>query len=236
MVSDKHVFGQTNFKENLGTLFLNGDICGIFYKSLIMFVVTFCLFYLSVFMLNNSPGSLNFNFISLGIGIAFGMIISAQLDSCLKDYNVYIFGLCFILAATILNEYLLNNAKMSPLVIYALVLTRFIGVGILMNSQLMILSSRMYPHLISSSLEICFCFANLCAGCTPIFAKMAAPTPNVTLCGLCILGIITALNFKGTGEDQGIFQFQDNLSDLQNSVISSMISEDENNDHINDAS
>jgi len=200
-----------------------------------MFVVTFCCFYLAVFMLNNSPGSLNINFITLGIGMASGMIFSAQLDAYMKDYYVYILGLCLIFTATILNEYLLNNDEMPPVVMYALVFTRFIGVGMLMNSQLMILSSRMYPHLISSSLEICFCFANLCAGFTPIFAKMAAPTPNVTLCGLCILGIITALNFKGTGEDQGVLQFQDNLSDLQNSVISSMISDDDDfNDHKND--
>lgn len=179
-----------------------------------MFVVTFCSFYLAIFMLNNSPGSLNVNFITLGIGLASGMILSGQLYSYLKDYNIFILGLCFIVTATILNEYLLDNDELPPLVMYALVFTRFLGIGILMNSQLMILSSRMYPHLISSSLEICFCFANLCAGFTPMFAKMEAPIPNVTLCGLCILGIITALNFKGTGEDQGILQFQDNLSDL----------------------
>jgi len=74
-----------------------------------MFVVTFCCFYLAIFMLNNSPGSLNINFITLGIGLASGMILSAQLDSHMKDYYVYILGLCFICIATILNEYLLNN-------------------------------------------------------------------------------------------------------------------------------
>ena len=125
----------------------------------------------------------------------------------MKDYYVYIVGLTLILIATISNEYLRIKGNMEPSILYTLVLTRFIGIGILMNQQLMILSSRMLPHLISSSLEICFCFANLCAGFTPILAKLDDPVPNVALCGLCILGIITALNFKGTGEDKGILQF-----------------------------
>ena len=230
MVGDGRHLGQNNIKENIRTLFLDGQICGTFYKSLIMFVVTFCSFYLAVFMLNNAPGSLNLNFVALGIAIASGILLSAQLNAYMKDYHVYILGLCTMFIATIVNEYLLNNDELSPAVMHALVFARFAGVGVLMNSQLMVLSSRMYPHLISSSLEICFCFANLCAGFTPIFAKMAAPTPNVTLCGLCVLGIITALNFKGTGEDYGVLQFQDNLSDLQQSVISSMLSENEDLD------
>jgi len=114
MVSDLSKFGvvesgKNSFKENVRTLFSDGQICGIFYKSLIMFIVTFCCFYLTIFMLNNSPGSLNINFITLGLGLVSGMILSAQLDSCMKDYYVYILGLCFIFSATILNEYILYN-------------------------------------------------------------------------------------------------------------------------------
>ena len=134
MVGDGRSFGQYSVQENIHTLFLDGRICGIFYKSLIMFVVTFCSFYLALFMLRESPGSLNLNFIALGIAMASGMLISAPLNSCMKDYYVYILGLCTIFIATIVSEYLLNNDELSPAGTYALVFARFAGVGMLLNS------------------------------------------------------------------------------------------------------
>ena len=134
MVGDGRSFGQYSVQENIKTLFLDGQICGIFYKSLIMFVVTFCSFYLALFMLRSSPGSLNLNFIALGIATASGMLASAPLNSCMKDYYVYILGLCTIFIATIVNEYLLNNDELSPAGMYTLVFARFVGVGMPMNS------------------------------------------------------------------------------------------------------
>ena len=53
---------------------------------------------------------------------------------------------------------------------------------------------------------------------------MEHPIPVATLCGVCIMGTITVLNFKETKEDD---MFKENLYDIQLSVYSSMITDEE---------
>ena len=66
-----------------------------------------------------------------------------------------------------------------------------------MNTQYLILSSRTPPHLISMSLELCFCIGNFFAALAPIILKSESKdTPFLYLCTLVILGSITVFNFR----------------------------------------
>ena len=65
--------------DNFKNLFCSPKHCVSFYKSMILFVVTFNLFYMSVFMIAKSEGSPFTNFIIFGLGISTGMISSGVL-------------------------------------------------------------------------------------------------------------------------------------------------------------
>ena len=100
---------KNKMKSDLVTLFCNRDICGVFYKSLILFMVANTCFFFSLFMLNNTPGSIDINFIQCGIGIGSGHLLSGYFNSKYKDYKIYSVGLWLIVISNILKEITITN-------------------------------------------------------------------------------------------------------------------------------
>mmetsp|Transcript_8570 Transcript_8570/g.14458 ORF Transcript_8570/g.14458 Transcript_8570/m.14458 type:complete len:96 (-) Transcript_8570:118-405(-) len=70
------------------------------------------------------------------------------------------------------------------------------SVGMCINLQYIIFGARMNPMLMATSLEMCFCFANIVASTSPIFASMAQPVPLIVFCSFCMLGL-TIVNSLG---------------------------------------
>ena len=65
--------------DNFKNLFCAPKHCVTFYKSMILFIVTFNLFYMSVFMIARSEGNPFINFVIFGCGISSGMFSSAEI-------------------------------------------------------------------------------------------------------------------------------------------------------------
>lgn len=91
--------------QNIKTLMFDSVICGIFYKSLIMFSVTFSLFYLVIFTVSKSPGSFGVTFVYMGIGFGIGNVGSGFLVRVFEDYVVYIGGLVVIFALNLIQTF-----------------------------------------------------------------------------------------------------------------------------------
>jgi hypothetical protein len=65
--------------QNLKKLFCMPKTCIPFYKSMILFIVTFNLLYMSIFLITRSHGRVFVNFVIFGVGISSGGITSGIL-------------------------------------------------------------------------------------------------------------------------------------------------------------
>lgn len=77
-------------------LFCTKASSSTFYRSVIMFIVTFSMFYLSIFGIAYSKADHSLMFIYFGVASAVGMFLSKFLLKFVKDFEVYIIGLAGI--------------------------------------------------------------------------------------------------------------------------------------------
>jgi hypothetical protein len=68
--------------------------------------------------------------------------------------------------------------------------------GILLNSQVIITSSRVDVSLLATSLALNFCVGNIAASVAPMLSNLPEPTLSMIIVGYCIFGILIALSFK----------------------------------------
>ena len=204
----------------LKQLFCKQESSKTFYRSVIVFIVTFSMFYLSVFGIAYSDANHAVMFIIFGCSGAIGIFSSKILITYIKDYQAYIIGLVGVLVTNVLNIRMDNP---SSRFIYTAIFVQSVSFGILMNSQYLILSGRIQPHLISLSLELCFCISQLIAGFTPVLATFSKPIPNLSFIALSILGIVVVSSFKESNDtSEQLNDFDDDISEIMSSVISSV--------------
>ena len=77
-------------------LFCARSSSSTFYRSVIMFIVTFGMFYLSIFGIAYSKADHSMMFIFFGVSSAVGMVLSKMFLKMIKDYQVYNLGLAGI--------------------------------------------------------------------------------------------------------------------------------------------
>ena len=130
-----------------------------------------------------------------GVGYCFGMIFGAYLLSkkILEDYVCYMFAHSLIFISIILT-FLIDDLPES--LICVLFFLRMIGCGICINLQYIIIGTRLNPLLLGTSLEICFCFANLIASIQPIVANLQEPIPLINATIIFAFGVSTASSFR----------------------------------------
>ena len=80
-------------------------------------------------------------------------------------------------------------------VAYILFLLRMVGVGMCLNLMYIIIGTRLNPMLLGTSLELCFCLANLVAAIQPILANLDEPVPLATATSIFILAVTTGSTF-----------------------------------------
>ena len=218
MLSKSITAKKKNLKGLLAQLFTDPEVCGIFYKLLITFISTYCNFYLTLFMMVRFQGNVFINLQIFGVSFTFGIMASGLIMRWVSDQYVYTMGAFVIM---LVNSYKSSVESIdNQMMIYSLFTLHSISIGLMLNSGIIILSTRTMPHLVSISLELCFCFANLMAAFTPILASMDKPVPMLAFCGFSILGIITVLNLHQEEE----VEIDENLSDFQASVVMSVLS------------
>ena len=83
--------------------------------------------------------------------------------------------------------------------ILALFFFQVVAVGAIVNTQFMVIGTRMDPTLISVGLEISFCVGSIIASTSPGLASMSPPTPLIAYLVYCIVGISVVSTFA---EDQ----------------------------------
>jgi len=71
-----------------------------------------------------------------------------------------------------------------------------LSVGAGMNLQFIIISCRINPALLATSLELCFCFGSIVASTAPKITSMSERAQLIAICSYCIFGITTVSNFK----------------------------------------
>lgn len=76
-----------------------------------------------------------------GVAIMVGMCCSPLLLSLMRDIHVYIFALALILIANIIKDS--NQSNLSETMVGCLTSVQAFGVGILMNTQMVIIAQRM---------------------------------------------------------------------------------------------
>ena len=122
---------KVGIAEKLKNLFCSAKHCVSFYKSMILFVVTNNLFYMSVFMIAKSEGSPFTNFIIFGLGLSTGIFSSGLLLQIIEDAYIYLLSLCLILTVNLTR---IESEEPSVVMISCLMFLQAFGCGILSNS------------------------------------------------------------------------------------------------------
>lgn len=208
MLSKSITAKKKNLKDILAQLFTDPEVCGIFYKLLMLFISTYCNFYLTLFMMARFEGNVFINLQIFGVSFTVGILLSGMAMKYLSDHHVYMLGALTVLLTNLYKSTV--EDEQSEALIYFLFSLHSLSIGLMLNSGILILSTRTMPHLVSISLELSFCIANLVAALTPVLATMPDPIPSLSFCGVSIFGIITALNM-GPEEEH---QVDENLSDF----------------------
>lgn len=155
--------------DNFKKLFCSPKHCVVFYKSMILFVVTFNLFYMSVFMIAKSEGNPFINFVIFGFGLSVGMIASGVLLQTMQDAAIYLSSLCLILLVSLTR---VQSESPSVVMISCLMFLQAFGCGILMNCQMIIVTSRTELSLLATALALNFCIGNVLASFAPALTAM----------------------------------------------------------------
>jgi hypothetical protein len=148
------------------------------------------------------------SYILFGIGLSSGISMSRYFLKYFKDNSIFVGALFIILIVN--GVQIVPNNRIDRQMMLVIAFIQAFSIGILTNLQLLILSSRIQPHLMASSLEICFCFANSIAAFTPLLAKMDNPIPCMSMCSISMIGIVVIHNFH----QNEIPQFVDELQDI----------------------
>ena len=71
--------------ERVKQLFFDTEVCGDFYKGIMIFIVSFSLLYLAIFGMSHMEGNVFINYIIFGLSQAIGMITSGYLNLLFTD-------------------------------------------------------------------------------------------------------------------------------------------------------
>ena len=182
--------------KDLKKLLSDRHISPVFFKSLLMFTVSVNLAILTQYNVTHMEGNKFHNLMVVGLGLASGMVMSGVILQLFKirDWVGYIVGLVFII---VLN--MLQLLELPLWLMYTFFFIQVFSVGVCLNLQYIIYGTRMNPLLVATSLEICFCFANIIASTVPIIVSKPMPVPLMAYVLFCTLGISTVSSLGTTG-------------------------------------
>lgn len=162
---------------------------------MILFTCSISSVYFSSFVIAQMQGDKFTIIVIFGVGFCLGMIVGALLLSkkVFDDYVCYILAQ-YLIFTSILIPFVID--KLPETAIYVLFFFRMIGCGICINLQYIIIGTRLNPLLLGTSLEICFCFANLMASIQPVVANLKEPIPLINAIVIFTFGVTTASSFR----------------------------------------
>jgi len=108
-----------------------------FYMGLLIFIATFNVLYMQIFIVKNSENIL-MNYLMFGVAIMMGVCCSPLLLSLMKDIHVYIFAFVLILVANIVMDS--NRGKISEIMVGCLTSLQAFGQGVILNTQMVIVA------------------------------------------------------------------------------------------------
>jgi predicted MFS family arabinose efflux permease len=158
---------QQSVMKDVMKLFNDRHVSPVFLKSILMYTVSVNLAMLSMYHVTHMNGNKFHNLIVLGIGLSCGNLLSGMVIRVLniQDWIGYIISLGVVIVCSVSSTF-----ELPDWLVYFIFFAQVFSVGMCLNLQYIIFGTRMNPLLVATSLELCFCFANVIASTVPILA------------------------------------------------------------------